>query len=120
MNKRFKYNLGKLRTNAGVSQEKLAEKMSVARQTISKWENGETYPSTEHILKLSEVLDCNVSDLIGERKVERRKFFVGGMAIVIAALLIVFFCGFATAMVINHLCEDENGEEIKCEVLEKL
>ncbi len=118
MNKRFRYNLGKLRTNAGVSQEKLAEKMSVARQTISKWENGETYPSTEHILKLSEVLDCNVGDLVGEQKIERRKIFVGGTAVAIAMFLIIFLCGFMTAMAINYFCEDEDGNNIQCEVLE--
>lgn len=120
MSKRLRHNLGKLRTSAGISQEKLAEKMSVARQTISKWENGETYPSTEHILKLSDVLGCNIGDLVGEEKTEKRKIFIGGTALAIMAFLIVFFCGFVTATAIMYFCEDNDGHESQCEVLEKL
>ena len=61
---RFKDNLRKQRTKANLSQESLAEKMSVSRQTISKWENGDTYPSTEHILMLAKILDCSMDNLI--------------------------------------------------------
>ena len=39
--------------------------MQVSRQTISKWENGETYPSTGHVLELAEILGCRVDELIG-------------------------------------------------------
>lgn len=120
MGKKFRHNLGKLRTDAGISQEKLAEKMSVARQTVSKWENGETYPSTGHILKLSETLGCNVGDLVGETKAGSKRVFVGGTALAIITLLVVFFCGFVTAMAINYFCEDENGDNVQCEVMEKL
>ena len=60
-------NLGKLRYKAGFSQEKLAEKLSVSRQTISKWENGETYPSTEHIFMLAEALGCSLRELVGAK-----------------------------------------------------
>ena len=60
----FKNNLKSQRLKSHFSQEVLAEKVSVSRQTISKWENGDTYPSTEHIFMLAEILDCSVNDLI--------------------------------------------------------
>ena len=64
MNMKFKDNLRKQRNLADLSQETLADKMSVSRQTISKWENGDTYPSTEHIITLAKILKCNINDLI--------------------------------------------------------
>ena len=70
---RFKDNLRKQRTKANLSQEGLAFKMSVSRQTISKWENGDTYPSTEHILMLAKILDCSMDNLIDHPKGEYYK-----------------------------------------------
>ncbi|MBQ3318651.1 helix-turn-helix transcriptional regulator [Candidatus Saccharibacteria bacterium] len=66
---KFKDNLRKIRTAAHFSQEKLAERMSVSRQTITKWENGASLPSTEHILKLAEVLSCTFDELVLGEKV---------------------------------------------------
>ncbi len=63
---RFKDNLRKKRTLANLSQEELADRMLVSRQTISKWENGDTYPSTEHIFMLTKILKCNINSLIDE------------------------------------------------------
>lgn len=62
---KFRDSLRKHRIKAGLSQEVLADKMSVSRQTISKWENGDSYPSTKHILMLTDVLCCNLENLIG-------------------------------------------------------
>lgn len=61
----LKDDLRKWRNRVGMSQEKLAEEMSVSRQTVSKWENGETYPSTGHVLELAEIFGCRVDELIG-------------------------------------------------------
>lgn len=61
-------NLGKniynLRKNKGLSQEQLADKISVTRQTISNWELGETYPNPEQLKLLSKLLDISIDDLI--------------------------------------------------------
>ena len=61
---KFGENLYNLRKNAKMSQEKLAEKMSVSRQSISKWENGESYPEMDKILKLCNIFHCKINDLV--------------------------------------------------------
>ena len=63
---KFGENLYNLRKNANMSQEKLAEKMSVSRQSISKWENGESYPEMDKILKLCNIFHCKINDLVHE------------------------------------------------------
>ena len=49
-----------------LSQEKLAIKLNVVRQTISKWEQGLSVPDSEMLIKVSEVLETPVSNLLGE------------------------------------------------------
>lgn len=53
-----------LRKQNNYSQEQLAEKMGVARQTISKWELGETSPDLEQAKKLSQIFKVSLDDLI--------------------------------------------------------
>lgn len=52
-----------LRKRAGWSQEELAEKMGVSRQSISKWEGAQSVPDMNRILKLSEVF-CVSTDYL--------------------------------------------------------
>ena len=61
---KFGENLCFLRKNAKMSQENLAEKVGVSRQSISKWENGETYPEMDNILKICKIFHCKINDLI--------------------------------------------------------
>lgn len=49
----------------GLSQEKLAEKVNVTRQTISNWELGETSPNPEQLILLSRALGKSIDDLVG-------------------------------------------------------
>ena len=57
------------RTNIGISQEKLAEKIGVSRQTISKWETNQSTPDFDKILPLCEVLGITTEELIkGEKE----------------------------------------------------
>ncbi len=53
----------RLRKQNNLSQEQLAEKVGVARQTISKWELGETYPDLEQSRKLSQIFNISLDDL---------------------------------------------------------
>lgn len=64
----FAKNFKKLREQSGFSQEELADKMDVSRQSVSKWETGEAYPKMEHIFALTDILDCRLSDLVGEEE----------------------------------------------------
>lgn len=59
-------NIKNLRLKKGLSQEELATKIYVVRQTISKWENGLSVPDSEMIISLANVLDTTVIELLGE------------------------------------------------------
>lgn len=52
------------RTERGMSQEDLAERIYVSRQTISNWENDKTYPDVQSLLLLSVLFDTTVDELI--------------------------------------------------------
>jgi len=54
-----------LRTKMGLSQEELAERVYVTRQAVSRWENGETVPSTETLKLLSGLFDVSINTLLG-------------------------------------------------------
>ena len=57
-------NIKNLRKNKGYTQEELANKLNVVRQTISKWEKGYSVPDAELLKKLAEMLDTDVSQLL--------------------------------------------------------
>lgn len=63
-------NIRALRKSKGLSQQKLAIKLNVVRQTISKWEQGLSVPDSEMLISLSEVLETPVSKLLGETVAE--------------------------------------------------
>ena len=60
----FGDNLKKLRKSSGLSQEELAEKVKVSRQSVSKWETGEAYPEMNNILELCKIFKCKNNDLL--------------------------------------------------------
>ena len=59
-------NIRAVRKSKGLSQEELAVKLNVVRQTISKWEQGLSVPDSDMLISLSEALDTPVSVLLGE------------------------------------------------------
>ena len=63
----FSDNVKTMRKEKGFSQEQLATRLNVVRQTISKWEKGLSVPDAELLIQLAEVLDVEVSDLLGEK-----------------------------------------------------
>lgn len=63
-------NIKALRRSKGLSQEELAIKLNVVRQTISKWENGLSVPDSDMLIAISEVLETPVSTLLGETVTE--------------------------------------------------
>lgn len=54
------------RKSKGLSQDELAIKLNVVRQTVSKWERGLSVPDSEMLISLSEILEIPVSELLGE------------------------------------------------------
>lgn len=65
-------NIRAIRKSKGLSQEELAIKLNVVRQTISKWEQGLSVPDSDMLISLSEVFETPVSTLLGETVIETR------------------------------------------------
>lgn len=64
-------NLTELRKKAGLSQEELAEKISVSRQAVSKWERGEAYPDIENLVALSRLFGVSLDYLVDGEAVKK-------------------------------------------------
>ncbi|MBR3523444.1 MAG: helix-turn-helix domain-containing protein [Bacilli bacterium] len=62
----FGDNLKSIRKAKKISQEELAEKLGVSRQSISKWETGENYPSMNNIICLCDIFHCKMNDIVHE------------------------------------------------------
>ncbi len=115
---KFNEKLIKLRKASGLSQEELGNKIDVARQTISKWELGETEPEMSKLIELSNLFKVSIDELAKEKEipeviareldhkkidsvyndVNRTKRFIkwyiivfGTIAVIIAIILINFF-----------------------------
>lgn len=65
-------NIKTIRKNKGLSQEELAVKLNVVRQTVSKWEQGRSVPDADMLIGLSEVLETPMSVLLGETVTEAK------------------------------------------------
>lgn len=63
-------NIKAFRKSKGLSQQELAVKLNVVRQTVSKWEQGRSVPDSDMLISLSEVLKIPVSTLLGETVIE--------------------------------------------------
>ena len=71
-------NVRRLREENKMTQEKLAEKVGVSFQAVSSWERDEYKPDVDKLIKLSEIFDVTLSDLIDDEKAEfetREVFF---------------------------------------------
>lgn len=63
----FQDNLKALRKRKGITQEELATRLNIVRQTVSKWEKGLSVPDSELLIKLAEILEVPVSQLLGSK-----------------------------------------------------
>ena len=63
----FSENLKTLRKQKGFSQEVLASRLQVVRQTISKWEKNLSVPDADTLIRLAEILEVSVSELLGSK-----------------------------------------------------
>ncbi len=74
-------NLKKIRRDNNLSQEDLAEKLGVSRQSVSKWESGLAYPEMDKMIQLCKMFDLNIDELLNQdisdnkdREVRKNKF----------------------------------------------
>ena len=68
---KFNENLVKYRKLKGFTQEEMAEKMQVSRQSVSKWENEEAVPELAKIIKLADILEVSLDTLCGRESKEQ-------------------------------------------------
>lgn len=68
-------NIAIFRKEKGLSQEKVAEYMSVSRQAVTKWENNISRPSSDNLIKLAELFDVSVDALLGNNESDNAKIF---------------------------------------------
>lgn len=64
----FSEKLQLIRKNAGMTQEELAEKLSVSRQAVSKWEAGQAYPDISNLIQISNLFNFSVDYLVRNQK----------------------------------------------------
>ena len=62
----FSENLKKIRKNNNLSQEQLADKLDVSRQSVSKWESGSAYPEMDKMLKICEIFKLGIDELLNQ------------------------------------------------------
>ncbi|MBP3800354.1 MAG: helix-turn-helix domain-containing protein [Bacilli bacterium] len=67
---KFGDNLKTLRKKNKISQEALADKVGVSRQSVSKWETGDAYPEMNNILQLCKIFHCNIGELVNDSIVD--------------------------------------------------
>ena len=68
----FGDNLKLIRKRKGMTQEELAIRLNVVRQTVSKWEKGLSVPDADLLIKLADVLEVKVAELLGANSVMMR------------------------------------------------
>ena len=86
----FSEKLQRLRKVNGLSQEQLAEKLNVSRQAISKWERGDGLPDFMVMLKLCELLEITLNDLISDKVKKHQSFLRNKIIITILSCLLVW------------------------------
>lgn len=83
------------REKLNMSQDDLAQKMAISRQAISKWETGNSYPDIEKILKLSEIFNLSLDELVkGDKDFQKNlikegKTHMSGLTILGYALIVL-------------------------------
>ena len=64
----FGEKLAKLRKENNYTQEQLADKLDVSRQSVSKWESDVAYPETDKLIKLSKLFHCSIDYLLANHE----------------------------------------------------
>ncbi len=101
-------NILKLRKDCKLSQEQLAEKVDVTRQTISNWELGETSPNPEQLKLLSKALNVSIDELLNNdikpvlvEKVSNTEKLAGLIIKILKGMGILFIVGFVAIIILS-------------------
>lgn len=101
-------NILKLRKDCKLSQEQLAEKVDVTRQTISNWELCETSPNPEQLKLLSKALNVSIDELLNNdikpvlvEKVSNTEKLAGLIIKILKVMGILFIVGFVAIILLN-------------------
>ena len=94
-----------LRKDNSMTQEDLAEKLNVSRQTISKWETSVTIPDADNIVAISKLFNITTDELLDYRveTVQKKKQFIMDMAVLLFG--IIGFILFAILLMTNQIDE---------------
>lgn len=76
------------RKQAGLSQEKMAEKIGVSRQAITKWENGTGTPDIANLMAIADLFQISVDELLSNEKSEKSSL-ITSMKVVLNTILMV-------------------------------
>ena len=119
---KFNEKLINLRKSAGLSQEELGNKLDVARQTVSKWELGETTPEMDKLVKMSEIFNITLDELVKDENIEPQinntnTQKLAGMMIkilkgigILLIIILIFYIIFAIIGLISFNTIDENSD----------
>lgn len=94
-------NIKKLRLQKKLTQEEMADKLYVTRQTVSNWENGKSQPDIDTLVKISDTLNTDTTALIygspdsEDRKKDKKQLIIAGCILLAFGLIIYFFIRFA-------------------------
>lgn len=95
--------LKRYRQDHGLTQAELAEQLGVSDKTISKWENGETYPSKRNMMKISETIDVPLEVMLVEENEEAsqklKKLTVALLVYIIVFIILGLLSGFQPIVV---------------------
>jgi transcriptional regulator with XRE-family HTH domain len=75
----FSENLKRIRKENNLSQEQLAERLGVSRQSVSKWENGSAFPETDKIVQICDMFDISMDELFGVSTKTSSKDYMKGI-----------------------------------------
>lgn len=114
----FEEKLIKLRKQKALSQEELAQKLDVTRQTISKWELGQAKPDMDNLIKLSEIFNISVDDLTNEKNEtitkknegnKNKKIIILAVAVLLLFVLIGSVFAIEKMKALNNYRQDINN-----------
>ena len=123
---KFNEKLINLRKKAGLSQEELGYKLNVTRQTVSKWELGQTTPEMDKLIEISKIFNISVDELkndsnsnpiIEDQPIEKtnnkektvRTIVIGVLIVVILLIVIGVFTGSSILNIFNKTAKTEEG-----------